>query len=458
MSRHQSPNNYASMAKSSRSTFIPVDLSRLKSFKATYYISLLSATPAESLAQERSWLYTMYAFGVAAEIGLDQDSRAKDGAPLNSINASYARTQDAAPTLLLGNGSSSLLLEYHSKDHTDNQRMTRNRERTWLRILLWERANSAACGRIHTSPETDLTQSVNSWWLHQLADRTDKHTCAIITLRRILASLKNELRHQAHLTHADPHWIREMVDTTLRPWCDLWLSHPMPNLTTSPSEELSSIFLHYVYLHGRLWTLSFALHSSINGGQNMNAIRADCFEAAVNSCELAVRDLHNIGEPLYCMLAPTWAMISYAAVLVLKLFPALYGSRVGIDVELLALLSQVAIQLERAGTTPSHRFGIDALLGRHLMMILRARAAGLKDSNQPGQARADVFNTSTEFDEGARQFMSQQSPHSKPYEALISDYDPFLTTASMSTQGDLTGEGFADFFREMFGPGFGGVF
>ncbi|KAJ5229024.1 hypothetical protein N7489_009732 [Penicillium chrysogenum] len=424
-----------------------------------YYISLLSATPAESLAQERSWLYTMYAFGVAAELGLDQDSRAKDAAPLNSINASYARTQDAAQTPLPGNGSSSLLQEYPLKDPTENQRMARNRERTWLRILLWERANSAACGRIHTFPETDLTQSIDSWWLHHLADPTDKHTCAFISLRRILASLQTELRQQAHLAHADPHWVREMVDTTLRPWCDLWLSHTMSNfLITSPSETLSNIFLHYVYLHGRLWTLSFALHSSINGGQNMDAIRADCFEAAVNSSELAVRDLHNIGEPLYCMLAPTWAMISYAGVLALKLFPALYGSRGGNDVELLALLSQVAIQLERAGTTPSHRFGIAALLGQHLMMILRARAAGLKDSNQHGQARKDVLYTRTGPDERARQFMPQQSPHSKPYDALISDHDPFLTTASMSTQGDLTGEGFADFFREIFGPGFGSVF
>ncbi|KGO50718.1 Short-chain dehydrogenase/reductase SDR [Penicillium expansum] len=422
-----------------------------------YYISLLSATPAETLAQERSWLYTMYALGVAAELGLDQDSHAKDSTPLNTINASYSRTQDATPTPLPGNDSSRLLLGYPSKDLTENQRMARNRERTWLRILLWERANSAARGRNHTFPETDLTQRVDSWWIHHLADPTDKHTCAFITLRRILASLQNELRHQAHLTHGDSHWVREMVDSSLRPWCDLWLSHPMPNLITSPSEKLSSIFLHYVYLHGRLWTLSFALHGSISGDQNMDAIRADCFEAAVNSCELAVRDLDNIGEPLYCMLAPTWAMISYAGVLALKLFPALYGSRIGNDVELLALLSQVAIQLERAGTTPSHRFGIAALLGQHLMMILRARAAGLKDLNQLSQARTDTY-TNTGFDDGVRRFMPQQSPHSKPYETLISDYDPFLTTASMSTQGDLTGEGFADFIREMFGPGFGGVF
>lgn len=423
-----------------------------------YYISLLSANPAETLAEERSWLYTMYAFGVAAELGLDQDSRAKDGTPLSTVNAFCFRTQDVpAPTPLPGNGQSRLSLDYLSKDPTDNQRMARNRERTWLRILLWERANSAACGRIHTFPETDLMKSIDSWWLHPLADPTDKHTCAFITLRRILASLQNELRHQAHLTHVDPHWVREMVDTTLRPWCELWLSHPIPNLITSPSENLSNIFLRYVYLHGRLWTLSFALHGSINGDKNMDVIRADCFEAALNSCEIAVRDLCTIGEPLYCMLAPTWAMISYAGVLALKLFPALYGHRIGSDVELLALLSQVAIQLERAGTTPSHRFGIAALLGQHLMTILRARAAGLKDSTYPGQTRSDASYTGTGFGDGARSF-TQQSPPTQPHEALVSDYDPFLTTASMSTQGSLTGKEFADFFQEMFGPGFGGVF
>ncbi|KAJ5853059.1 hypothetical protein N7534_005602 [Penicillium rubens] len=61
----------------------------------------------------------MSAFGVAAKLGLDQDSRTKDAVLLNSINASYARTQDADPSSLLGNGSSSLLLEPHQKSKDD---------------------------------------------------------------------------------------------------------------------------------------------------------------------------------------------------------------------------------------------------------------------------------------------------------------------------------------------------
>ncbi|KAJ5697072.1 hypothetical protein N7536_007484 [Penicillium majusculum] len=410
-----------------------------------YYISLLSATPAKTLDEERSWLYTIYALGVAADLGLDQDSRAKDANPLSSINASYTEAHD-----MLASG-------YFSKDSPSQQRMARNRERTWLRILLWERANSASCGRIHTFPETNLTHSIDSWWLSPLADPTDKHTCAFITLRRGLASLQSELRQQAHLIHQNPHWVRELVDMALRPWCDLWLPPSVPESMTSPSEKLSNIFLRYVYLHGRLWTLSFALHSSINRDRDLDAIRTDCFEAAVHSCELAVRDLQTIGEPLYCMLAPTWAMISYAGVLALKLFPALFGSRVGNDIELLALLSQVAMQLQRAGTTPSHRFGIAALLGQHLMMILRARKVGLKDSPHPGRTKPDPPYYQGHYD-GARPLAHEQSAHSLPYEALVSNYDPFLMTASMSTQGDLTGEGFAEFFRETFGPGFGGVF
>lgn len=390
-----------------------------------YYISLLSATPAETLAQERLWLYTMYAFGLAAELGLDQDSCAKDAVHLDSS--------------------------------IDSQRMSRNRERTWLRILLWERANSATYGRTHTFPETELTQRIDSWWLHPLADPADKHTCAFITLRRTLASLQGELKHQVHSLHPNPHWVRELVDMNLRPWCELWLSRSVPDTMTSPSEKLSNIFLHYVYLHGRLWTLSFALHGSMNGDHYLDTIREDCFEAAVNCCELAVRDLQAIGEPLYCMLAPTWAMISYAGLLALKLFPLLHGPRVGNDAELLALLSQVALHLERAGTTPSHRCGIAALLGQHLMMILRARIAGLNDVLHHSQARTDLPCTKS-YDDGTKPFPSQQSPQALPYEALVSDYDPFLTTTSTSTQDDLTGEGFAGVFREIFGPGFEGVF
>lgn len=64
-------------------------------------------------------------------------------------------------------------------------------------------------------------------------------------------------------------------------------------------------------MHGRLWTLSFALHGLLNGNSHDGddlaavAIKQDCFEAAVNCCEVAVRDLQELGERLYCMMTPT---------------------------------------------------------------------------------------------------------------------------------------------------------
>ncbi|KAH8888916.1 hypothetical protein GQ53DRAFT_723695 [Thozetella sp. PMI_491] len=342
-----------------------------------YYISLLSATPANTMSDERSWMYTNYAFGIAAELVSDHRSR--------SNGHSARRTGPPSPLLStlprksgpLQSASSQPLDLGLPTDPYHRQRMARNRERTWLRILLWERAHSSARGRMSSFPETELTLHIEDWSSHALAHPADKHTCAFIHFRRQLALLHDEIKRQIHVPHSDPHWVRELVDSALAQWHLAWLADPAAY--TSPTGEASNVYMHYVYMHGRLWTLSFALQGSTNGGPDTAAMMEDCFDAAVECCEAAVRDLQEFGEPIYCMLAPTWAMISYAAVVALKLFPLLYGTRVGYKVELLALVSQVALQLEKAGTTPPHRFGISALLGQHLFLILRSMASGLKD-------------------------------------------------------------------------------
>jgi hypothetical protein len=459
-----------------------------------YYISLLSANPAATLAEERSWLYTMYAFGLGSELGLDREEES----PAPKAAGAMETTHTAGSDLELAG------------------RLARNRQRTWLRILLWERANSAARGRMHSFPETDLTLNVERWWRHPLAHPADKHTCAFILLRRILADLQRDLRRQASSSHTDAHWVRNLVDTTLQPWREVWL----PQDDDAHSDVTDTYLLH-VFLHGRLWTLSFALHRSIScDPTQLHAIRQDCFEAAVECCEAAVRDLQALGEPLYCMLAPTWAMISYAGVLALSLFPTLYGgSRRGTsgspgstghgngyvaadtasaDSELLALVGQVALQLERAGTTPSHRYGIAALMGHHLVSILRTRLRTRGQSVEPVQQQSqqqpepqhqvlqlpmmmahcgyqhqphplyqypqtDIGTTDMDswsgrmaYYDGSHDTIAGMTP--SVVDPSVSVYNPFWTTAVMSTEGDLTGEGFADLFRDMFGPGYGGVF
>ncbi|KAL1856803.1 hypothetical protein Plec18170_003776 [Paecilomyces lecythidis] len=408
-----------------------------------YYISLLSATPAKTLAEERSWLYTMYAIGVATDLGMDQEagpaahSRVPPAQHDHDLPSPYSGPEDTIGQSCEGRWA---------QDATHEERLLRNRERTWLRILLWERANSAARGRIQSFPESSLTRSIETWWLHPLADMTDRYTTAFIILRKRLASLQVELKHQAQISHSDPHWVRELVDALLYDWYNTWLSKPSENTSAPAPEQVSMTFLQYVYDHGRLWTLSLALSDSISRAQDLDAIRQDCFESAVNCCETAVRDLDAIGEPLYCMLAPTWAMIAYAAVLTLKIFPTLYGSRTGSDVELIALLSQVALQLQRAGTTPSHRFGIAALLGQHLMMILRTRALGLRGP-PPSQNQNHASCHGPPEWQPAPLKMGQGNP-------FVSDWDPFLTPP-ISDRNGVAGDGFVDFFREIFGPGFG---
>ncbi|KJR90071.1 uncharacterized protein SPSK_05956 [Sporothrix schenckii 1099-18] len=459
-----------------------------------YYISLLSANPAATLAEECSWLYTMYAFGLGSELGLDREEESPAPKAAEAMETTHAAESDGE---LAG-------------------RLARNRQRTWLRILLWERANSAARGRMHSFPETDLTLNVDRWWRHPLAHPADKHTCAFILLRRTLADLQRDIRRQASSSHTDAHWVRNLVDTTLQPWREAWLPHD-----DDVSSDVADAYLLHVFLHGRLWTLSFALHRSIScDPTQLHAIRHDCFEAAVGCCEAAVRDLQALGEPLYCMLAPTWAMISYASVLALSLFPTLYGgSRRGTssspgntghdngyaaadttsaDSELLALVGQVALQLERAGTTPSHRYGIAALMGHHLVSILRTRLHTRSQSVEPvqqqpqqlphpshqvlqlpmtmalcgyqhqphpshqypqidiGTADMDSWSGKTTFYDGSHETIAGMTPSAVDSSASV--YNPFWTTAVMSTEGDLTGEGFADRFRDMFGPGYGGVF
>ncbi|OJJ73707.1 hypothetical protein ASPBRDRAFT_194633 [Aspergillus brasiliensis CBS 101740] len=358
-----------------------------------YYISLLSATPAPTLSEERSWLYTSYAVTVATELGLDQ---------INTSNS-------------------------HPSESTLSQRQTRNRERTWLRILLWERATSAAYGRATAFPESPLTRNIQKWWLHPLADSTDKDTCAFILLRRHLACLHRTLHQQASFSHDNPHWVRDLIDSTLDPWRGTWLPS-YTSRTLTPSLDISTAFLTYVYLHNRLWTLSFALH---NPTTHSRALQGDCFTAAIQCCALAVHDLQSLGEPLYCLLSPTWAMIAYAATLALRLFPALYGTHPRDEVELLALLGQVALQLEMAGSIPPHRTGIAAVLGRHLLSILRTKV-GTGIGTGTGVVADTGLNGASES-------------------GLVgSSCDPVLGSVAMGLD-----EGFADVFREVFGPGWG---
>lgn len=420
-----------------------------------YYISLLSAVPAATLGEERSWLYTNYAFGVARELGLDRRSRPRH--PLRRL-ANIEQSPESVNEAHRTSFSQHSGVNPTDPDHSD--RLSRNRERTWLRIVLWERAHSAARGQVSAFPDTELTEQVATWYLHRLADPVDIYTSAFILLRQNLSSIYEKLKTQASMQHTNRHWVRELVDSSLRPWCTAWLKSA--DLQAPSFEVVCNKFLRYVYLHGRLWTLSHALRWCTPGRQDADSTQEDCFESAVNCCEIAVRDLQEIGQPLYCFLAPTWAMIAYAAVLALKLFPVLYGAQAGRDVELLALLAQVALQLERAGTTPSHRFGLAALLGQNLFMILRTHSntvrhnpdlvARMQSSTIPDSDYSLSRNTDSQ-----NMFNFQAEVQDQNLDPMLSDFDPLTTIPFGTGIDEFSPTGFTEGLWDWFNQGLGGA-
>jgi hypothetical protein len=132
-----------------------------------------------------------------------------------------------------------------------------------------------------------------------------------------------------------------------------------------------------------------------------------------------------------------------------------HSTQPGSEVVLIALLGQVALQMELAGTIPPHRFGIAALLGQHLLVILRGRAASLRDSLGHHETETLDYNPLPPGFHHANGPMEVFAM--PPYGPFVSGFDPFLTAPPLPNENDLTAEGFADILQELFGQGFGGM-
>lgn len=332
-----------------------------------------------------------------------------------------------------------------ASDDVEYQRLVRNRERTWFRMLLWERANNAVSNKMDQFPDNDLVRNVETWWLHPLATSTDRYTAAFITLRRLLPSLYSELKRKAHEPQPNPHWVRDSVESALAFWQRTWMS---PTSATESTNVVPDIYLRYVYLHARLWALSFDLNEHTATGLALpenSAIIDDCFQAALKCCEVFVRDMHEVGEPLHLLMAPTWAMVSYAAVLAFKLCPYVCGNQPVANVELLALLSQVASQLEQAGTTPSTRYGIAALYGQHLRTILRTQVPALMVAAVGAMER---------HDENLRANIPPITAEAA-YAGSFGEIDPFVSVPAFDGQSMWSAmDDCADILNDLFGPGY----
>lgn len=75
-------------------------------------------------------------------------------------------------------------------------------------------------------------------------------------------------------------------------------------------------------------------------------------------------------------------MAAYACHLAVRLFPTIYSPSSAVTAKLLGICAEVATLLEKAGTTPTPRFSSAAIFGRHLRLILRAKARDLLESHK----------------------------------------------------------------------------
>ena len=135
-----------------------------------------------------------------------------------------------------------------------------------------------------------------------------------------------------------------------------------------------------------------------------------------------------------------------------QLFPILCGNQPGVDAELLALLSQVALELERAGNMPPPRYGIAALLGQHLKMILKTRLSSLRIVLDQSIAQATQIEPM-----GSRMQSCDQavpSSYTESYNTLSTEFDPVLTTAVFTGEEAIWQDEFGDFLQELFGQRF----
>ncbi|WVW79025.1 hypothetical protein I302_100988 [Kwoniella bestiolae CBS 10118] len=347
---------------------------------AAFLIWISWLPSSESFQEERLWHETKYAINMAVELGLAR--------PVLESKAS-----------LLADPWLSACLEDISLNNWDNvERIIRNRQRLWIHLFLWDSSLSLAFGKATRFTQDDLIRNEN-WCFHRLAIREDNVTTACVGLRRLLVGLSDVLRSEI-LIRCDmtSEWVVEKVDTYLGPWHKYW---------TGRCD--GSAYLELMFRHTRLWSLSYGLQGLISRGGRIEALSKDCFNAALSSCEFVCQQL-RASKGLWGFPNTMGPMLSFEALLAIRLFP--YSGEINITARarLLGLLSQLSLLLEQIGTTPAHRLGTAAVYGHHLQVYIRRRILSLCLSHH--QQETNQLGTITDPNSAfGRSFGSGTSPN-----------------------------------------------
>ncbi|KAL0240463.1 hypothetical protein I308_106715 [Cryptococcus tetragattii IND107] len=297
--------------------------------------------------EERLWHETKYAINMGLELELSK--------PLPSDLRDLRKDP-----------SWTACLEGISMDDWDVvERIIRSRQRLWIHLFLWDSSLNLAFGKATRFTQDHLIRD-ETWCFHRLATKGDAVTTACVNLRRLSVRLSDMLRLELHIrANMTSEWVAERIDEVLNPWRAFWSQHCD-----------GSAYLELVFRHTRLWTLSYALQALTWRSGSVEALTKDTFSAALHSCELVCEQL-RASRGLWGFPNTMGPMLSFEALLAIRLLPQDAGTTLAFRARLFGVLSQLSLLLEQVGTTPSHRLGTAAVYGRHLQVYIRRRVIDL---------------------------------------------------------------------------------
>ncbi|KAM0753803.1 hypothetical protein T439DRAFT_322691 [Meredithblackwellia eburnea MCA 4105] len=327
----------------------------------TIYTSWLP--PTEHVSDEKLFGLASFALTMAQELGVEK-----------TIESRMRERPDTEPLLMAD------LEGLDVREHVIVERIIRNRQRAWLRLWLLESSISVTLGRASIFQETPLIRQ-DLWYSGREAIPEDYLTCAMVHLRRSLASLSAEVKARLqYRPHEGADWITEFMDATLNPWRRRWVG-----------SELSDIsgYMLSAYRYGRLCIMSLGLPRLTMGGSPSasampSRLAKDAFSSAVEGIVAGIEQLtvskyfwHHPNQ-----LSPAFA---YMSIVALQLWspsePMNPVSFVPSQARLLGLVGHLASLLAKVGTTPSHRNGLDAVYARHLFTVVTSHVTRLQSSS-----------------------------------------------------------------------------
>ncbi|KAK0640495.1 hypothetical protein DIS24_g9297 [Lasiodiplodia hormozganensis] len=246
------------------------------------------------------------------------------------------------------------------------RRLLRRRERTWLSLFVLDRGVCLARGRVPVVPKTSLVDRCDAWHISDIADIWDSSIVSVAVMRRDLDVLIKNIRDCCDIfvpEVASPsdsvQRIKTMIDSFFEQWHRIWAYAQQPGYRLPP-------YVQILVSHTRL-----SLYSSVVNHPTAPAEVRRFFRAAGLSSALHVMRAALHGEKeLASMPNNTAIMVAFAACFTLRLHSLGAGFSASLAPSVRHLIEETAGALERIGTTPRHREGVSAILGRYLRAML----------------------------------------------------------------------------------------